>query len=488
MNKNTACFIFFILMASSFPSYSKDLNPSNYQQTKSKKNYSFEWNQLKNENTFQTISSFPTQDWWKQFNDPYLNEYIEKAITNNTDYLIAKTRIDQAKYKARRSLAQEFPVVEIGGDFTRQRNSENLTSFPISELQGGGPRIFAPGQTVNIYNTPLSVNYELDPFFKKRLNTKSKQSLTQSAEWQARSVFNTLIAEVASSYFNLISTEEQINHLKQITELDEDNIKLYEVLYSAGLIAQDEVNEAKKLLEQNQEQLNSLKNTKEFFYNNLAFLMGEAPAEVNEIKHLKLAELKTPEVLSTGLASELLFRRPDIVAAEYDLKSAGINVSAARRAYFPSFNLAMQAGFSSINLGNLVSPESLLVALTASTVQTIFSAGQRRADLNIAKAQKEEALHYYQKTILQSFKEVENVLASYKESLKNNEVLNKQLNLQLDNLKLFQAKYDQGLIPYQDLIMHKKKFINLQKSLNENQASLLINQISLYKALGSGQV
>jgi NodT family efflux transporter outer membrane factor (OMF) lipoprotein len=481
MKKKVICiFLFSVISNLQVLSKASEVSDSN--------NYSFDWRQLKSENSFKSNSSFPNSKWWEEFQDPHLNEYIEKAIKNNPDYLIAKNKIDQARYTARKSLSKEFPVVEIRNDFTRQRNSENLTTFSSAQLQGSGPKILAPGKTVNIYNLPLSVNYELDPFFKKRLATKSRQALSASAEWQSKSILNTLTADVASNYFNLIGAEEQIVLLKQIIELDSDNIKLYDSLYSAGLIAEDELNTVKQQLEQNQEKLNLLKKNKEIFYNALAFLMGEAPANIREIQHSRLSNLKLSDILSTGIASELIFRRPDILAAEYDLKSAGINVSAAKRAYLPSLNLAFQSAFTSINLGNLVSPESLLIALTSNTIQTIFSAGERRANLNIAKSQKEEALNYYKKTIIKSFEEVENALNSYNKDLQDVETLKRQLNLQKDNLKIVEAKYDQGLIPYQNVILQKKKVIDLQQTLSKNESSLLISQVLVYKVLGGGQV
>jgi|GEM_PF-883371 len=445
----------------------------------------FNWLELQNQELLKINLGFPSEKWWEAFDDPFLNQLINRAILNNPDYLMAQARIKQAKYLRKKFLAQEFPRIGLGANFTRQKNSENLSTIPIDRLGKNGVQVFSPGETLDIYRTPLSFDYELDLFSKKRLLTKKAKVLNLKSVFESRKVLTDLTSEVAVTYFSFLESESQIQLLQALIKLDLVSIKLHEALFTAGLLSEDKVNNQKKIFDQNQLELsNTLKNKRSFFYK-LSYLIGEIPNQLDLTVSKKLEEVRLPNFLSISLPSELLLRRADILAAEQNLKANEIQVSASRRAFFPSFNFSLQGGFSSINLGNLVSPESLLLGLTGGLVQAVFSGGERRADLNLARAKKIEALCYYQQVILKSFQEVENALNSHKANLKNNIYLEQQLKLQNDNLALLKSRYKQGLIPYQEVIFEKKKKIILEQSVRKNYLQKLASVIALYKALGA---
>lgn len=268
-----------------------------------------------------------TQDWWLLYADENLNSLIDKVSKNNLDQKMALNKLEASYFQARASLGREFPSISIGSQYNGQKNPKNLTAFPVSRLNNSGPRVFAPGKWVNIYNLPINLSYEPDFFLKNHLKTKSKQLQTEAAQYEAELNKLNIRYKATELYFNLSNIEKQIQLEADILNLRKRNSLLTKSLVDNGLKDRISLNIINENIKNQEIKYRTLINTRDILLSDLAFLMGEKPYITNITSDLEL--IKEP----------------------------------------------------TFNISNLVSPESLLAAVVAGMTQTLFTARAREAEL-----------------------------------------------------------------------------------------------------------
>ncbi|HEX2769044.1 MAG TPA: efflux transporter outer membrane subunit, partial [Geobacteraceae bacterium] len=190
--------------------------------------------------------------------------------------------------------------------------------------------------------------------------------------------------------------------------------------------------------------------------------------------------------LAPGLPSDVLLRRPDILQAEHGLKAANANIGAARAAFFPRIALSSSIGTASVKLTDLFQPGSALWNFVPQISVPLFDAGSNRANLNVAKAERDIAVAQYEKAIQTAFREVADTLASYG-------TLGEQLAAQqslaeatADSYRLSVARYDKGVDSYLVVLDSQRSTYSAQQDLINVRLALLANQVTLYKVLGGG--
>jgi NodT family efflux transporter outer membrane factor (OMF) lipoprotein len=430
------------------------------------------------------LSQFPELRWWEGFQDPHLNRWVEAALTHNLDLKLAQARVAEARSLAKQALGRELPTITAGNGFTRQRNSENLLTLEASQLQGGGPRLFAPGQTLNIYSAPLAANYELDVFLKNRLTTRAETARARSSEWTAKSVLTSVVAETVTAYIQAVELSQLLQLQTQRIALAEESLNLTVALNQQGLNTQQAVNQQQAALAELRQHHSELVQQQQRVFHQLAVLTGQAP-------QMGLAQafgqnLQRLTTLKAGVPSELLLRRPDLRAAEAALEAAALDVRVARRAFFPTLQLTGQVNLLSTSLNQWWDWDSILAFVGAQTAQTLFSGGQRRASLRRYKSRHEQALLQYRKAILVAFQETEDALSRHQQGVvRLNDLKTQQKSVQ-DDGALLKSRYDQGLIPYQDTLPTTLQDLAIQQQVNALEAQLLVDTVSLYRAVGGG--
>jgi outer membrane protein, multidrug efflux system len=422
------------------------------------------------------------QDWWLLYADENLNSLIDKVIKNNLDQKIALNKLEASYFQVQASHGREFPNISIGTQYNGQKNPENLTAFPLSRLNNSGPRIFAPGQWVNIYSLPINLSYEPDFFLKNHLKTKSKRIQAEATHYEVELNKLNITYKAAELYFNLTNLEKQIELQSKILELTEKNALLTKDLANNGLSNKISLNIINENIKNQEIEYRTLINMKDILLSDLAFLMGEKPY-IKDISS-DLESIQEPKLNPSDLSSELLYNRPDIKISEKLLAASDVDIQVARKAYLPSFSLALQNSLSSVNISNLVSPESLLVAVIAGMTQTLFTAGAREAELNYTKAKNKELFNSHSKTILNALKEAElelknldksqNILTLTQEKEK---LINERLVLSLDKNK-------QGIISELDLNLIKIASLEAEASRLNAKTGKLISFSMFSKILG----
>lgn len=410
--------------------------------------------------------------WWEGFKDQDLNSLVEEALKSNEDLLIAAARIEQALANLGFYRAELLPYFRYEAEFLRNRSAET------SETKG---------RTDYKFYVAGLVSYEIDLWGKLRAQEKAGLARLFSTQAEREALRVVLISNVITTYFNLIATEKQIEiaekHLERLKEIYEFRKKQHQ----NGLVNELVVEQAKAEYEGTKIRVETLKNQKELLKTSLSLLIGKSPKELFEDKGFNLKkDFPQPLRLPSMLPSELLERRPDIVAAEEKLKAANFEVGVARAAYFPRITLTGAFGYQSNELIHLITHASSFWNIGILVGGTLVDFGRTKAQVELKEAQKKEALHLYIKTVKTAFKEVYDALINIQTSERKLQAQKEQVSTLKRVLELAEKKFENGLVDYLTVLDAQRNYLNALLNSVQYEVDVLNSYVFLYKALGGG--
>ena len=299
----------------------------------------------------------------------------------------------------------------------------------------------------------------------------------------------TLIAEVANAYLTLRADQELLNLTRDTFKSQDDSYKLTKQSFDQGLSTALDLSQAEVSLRTAQSNLSQYTRQAAQDRNALVLLVGQplSPDMTAALDNaVKLDDGMLPTALPAGLPSELLARRPDIRAAEHQLKGANANIGAARAAFFPTISLTGNAGTASASLGGLFDGGSGAWSFVPQITVPIFAGGSLLANLDLAKVQKNIQVAQYEKSIQTGFREVADALAG-------RGTLDEQIQAQQLLVSANQRAYDlsdqrfrQGIDDYLTVLDSQRSLYNAQQTLVNTRLTRLSNLVTLYKVLGGG--
>ncbi len=406
----------------------------------------------------------------KFFNDPRLRKIIEIALTNNRDLRLAALNVDLLRAQYNVGLSRGIPNLDGIGSGQRQK-----------DVTGDG----GEGETTGKYSLKVGVtSYELDLFGRVRsLRAQALQTYLASQETK-RSVQLSLIAQVAISYLTQRALEEQLIQTQDTLKSVEAYAQLIKRSYDIGNTTELDLRSAQAQVETAKANVAIFERQLSQAENALVFLIGEPMP-----KDLPDAEpFNTQRVLSdipAGLPSDIIAHRPDILAAEHQLKGANANIGAARAAFFPKISLTAAGGIASVKLTDLFSGVGVWNFAPQITMP-IFDGGANKAALNMSKISKSIEIAQYEKTIQNAFREVADALTA-------RTPLEDQIQAQTDLVKAQQQRYDladvryrNGVDSYLTVLVAQQELYSARQALIQSQLLRFSNLITLYKALGGG--
>ncbi|WP_418179576.1 efflux transporter outer membrane subunit [Aliarcobacter lanthieri] len=409
---------------------------------------------------------------WQDFvkNDK-LKELITLALENNRDLKIAILNIESARATYRIEKAKYFPSIEAKAS---NNNARDVTSNNNTEIS-------------RTYSAKFGASYELDLFGKTRsLNDSALQSYL-ATKFAATSAKISLISEVINVWNTLSSN---IEHLK-LLESSIDNLKVASELtqkkFDMGIILIDDVFSSQTSLKETEVNLLNQLTTIEKNKNALELLVSTSIP--NDLLPTGFKDTENSLMLiQSGLSSEVLFSRPDIIEAEYNLKAKNANIGVARAAFFPSITLTADYGLASTSLSSLFNGNAQTVwSFIPSINLPIFKGGENKSNLDYANAQQKIALAQYEKTIQSAFKDVSDALIERAN-------ISKQLSAQEDLVNTAQKSYEvalnsykYGLGTYLNVLVAQKTLFDTQRVLVDTKLNELINRVSLYTSLGGNE-
>jgi len=410
--------------------------------------------------------------WQEFFTDEKLRQVIQMTLSNNRDLRIATLNIDkaQALYRIRR--AQQYPTVTATA-------SGNVMRFPKSFAFSGGE-----AQTFEMYNVGVgATSWELDLFGHVR-NLK-RQALEQYlATEQARSATQVaLVGAVANSYLALAADREQLRLARATLKSQQATHDLIRRAREVGIASELDLRQAQTQVEAARVSVARYTALVAQDENALNLLVGAPVPTALLPGELDGAPVKE---VSAGLSSEVLLRRPDILAAEHQLKAAYANIGAARAAFFPLISLTGSGGFMSSDFAELFKSGSGTWTFAPQLALPIFDGGSRKANLKAARVDRDIAIAQYEKAIQSAFREVSDALSL---RAKLAEQLNAQRSLvnALENTyRLSEARYQAGTDSYLSVLVAQRSLYGARQALVSLRQAYLSNLVTLYKALGGG--
>jgi NodT family efflux transporter outer membrane factor (OMF) lipoprotein len=401
-------------------------------------------------------------EWWRGFRDPTLDELVASAIAGNFDIRILAARTRVAYAQIAEAQAGALPILDLGAG----------ASFEKSTGQ----------KLTRQFNLGAIVTWEIDIWGKieKGVQAQTAEFRATEADWRAG--YLTLVAGVATSYFQILQFDEQIERTRQALDRNRRILAIYEAMFANGVAPQSQVLRQKAELNRLASDLLELRRLRALSENALATLVGTPAGELKVASGRLLGEVALPEV-PVGLPAQLLARRPDVIAAEYRVLESVDLVGQARLAQLPSVSLTGRFGTSAFSVADLF--KSFTVGFLPSVNFPLFDPGIQ-ARIKTSEAQTQVASEVYRRTVIGAFEEVENALVN----LDLHRQQRVELVQQVENLRAVAAQVEAqlkvGIASQLEVLETERSLLGAQLAVLANHQQVLSDTVALYKTLGGG--
>jgi len=416
--------------------------------------------------------------WRDYFTDPRLQAVIQMALDNNRDLRVSVARIEQARGQYRIEAAARLPELDANASATRSRTLG--FTFGPDGLPTTGP------VTGNNYKIGIGVTaFELDFWGRVRNMTEAARASYLSTVAAERAFRLSLIRDVAINYLTARELAERIEIAEATVKSRDEGLRIARLRLNAGVTSALDYRQAETLLTQAETELASLKlqraQTRDYSY----VLIGR-PVPDDLPDPLPMAQQGIVRDIGPGLPSELLENRPDVIAAEEQLRAARANIGVARAAFFPSITLTGNAGYASTKLKDLFGSDGLTWSFGPSIDLPIFDWGRREGQLTVATAEEKIALATYEKAVQTAFREVADGLAGRRYLAEQIAAQERALTSQRHLAELARARYLNGVAQYIEVLDAERNLFSAEQTMISLRAQDLQNLVSLYVALGGG--
>jgi NodT family efflux transporter outer membrane factor (OMF) lipoprotein len=413
---------------------------------------------------------WPDGTWYHGFASQELDSLVALAQDNSLDIVAAAARVKQADARARQAGAALLPQVDANG---------------IGTQFAGGTR----GTTAHEldWSAVLSASYEIDFWGKNRAASNSAKAMVNASRADLTTVRITLSNAVATSYFQVLSLRERIALARLNLEAAQGVLRFTEARYDAGSVGAAELAAQRAAVASSELIIPQLQQQEVAARGALALLVGHAP-EGFTVAGDRLDALAEPP-LGAGLPSELLQRRPDLIASEDNLQAAHADLIVARAALFPSLNLTASGGVQNPAMNAAVitlAGTGWSLTAGATLMQTIFDAGRRRAAIQEATAKQEELVAKYHGSILAALLDVENALAAIHYLELQKEPQQRNVDQSERAFQGAQLRFREGAGEYLVVLESQRTLFAARDQLSQYKLARLQALLGLCKALGGG--
>lgn len=401
-------------------------------------------------------------EWWREFRDPYLDDLVKRAIAQNFDLKVLAARIGVADALIGEVKAGALPTVDLGaGADIGKTSSRALTRQ---------------------YNVGTQLNWEIDIWGKVEKGVQAQKAEFRATEADWRAGYLTLVSNVAATYFKIRQLDQQIEQQQKALATNKQIFGIYKAQYDNGIAPKTQVMRQQAEINGLTNDLLELRRSRDIADNALSTLIGVPAGEFKVPPGRLEANVHVP-VVPAGLPSQLLARRPDVIAAEYRVLEGYDLTGQAKLAQLPSIGLTARGGSASFALGDLL--KSFTFGFLPSINLPMFDPGVK-ARIKTSEAQIEVAKQQYRQTVMAAFEEVENALVN----LDAHKQQKKELQQQTDQLKQVaaqvHAQLKEGVVSQLEVFETERSLLAAQLALLSNYQQILADTVTLYKAMGGG--
>lgn len=413
------------------------------------------------------------QDWRQVIVDEPMKRLIDLALANNRDLRVAALKIEKAQAQYQIQRADLFPKIDAnaGADLSRTAAKLSSTGKPV---------------TSHAYSVGLGFSsFELDLF--GRIQSLKDEALETflATEASKKSVELSLVAEVATAYLTLAADREQLALAREILETELASYEIVKYRFDFGVANELDLSRAQTTVDTARVQV--AKYTAQVTQDeNLLSVLAGMPLSAELLPAQSLADVAQLNPVPAGLPSEVLTRRPDVLAAEHQLKAANADIGAARARYFPSIGLTASYGFASNEVNDLFKAASGTWAFAPQLTLPIFHFGAIQAGVKASEAERDIMVATYEKTVQTAFQEVSDCLALSASLEQQAQAQASLVKASGKSYELSTLRYEAGVDSYLSKLDAQRSYADTRQGLISTRLSRLANTLTLYKALGGG--
>jgi NodT family efflux transporter outer membrane factor (OMF) lipoprotein len=424
--------------------------------------------------------STPDSLWWTVFGDSTLNHLVGLAYHQNLSLQIAGVRIMEARAQLAVAVGRQFPQVQtVLGNATALGVSDDIAD--------------ALGINRNFWNFQLGfdVSWEADFWGKYRSEVKAQNSIMHGTVADYDNALISLTAEVARTYTAIRTYQVLIGLARRHVQLQSDGLKIAESRFRIGVSPEVDVAQAITLLESTRASIPQLEFSLIQSRNALSILLGQPPGIIKELLEDSTGIPSAPQKVSIVLPAQLLLRRPDVLNAELLAAAQYARIGIVKSELYPRIQLigsigTQTSGGTGLPSSDLFTPGSFLYAIGPRLVWPILNYGRISNKVRIEDARLQQLLINYENTVLKAVQEVEDGLAGYLKTRETAVFNQKAANGAQRSVELSFVQYREGAVDYQRVLDAQRSLLQEENSLAQANSAIVINLISLYKALGGG--
>lgn len=427
-------------------------------------------------------------NWKDFFEDEQLIELIDLGLEHNFNLQNALKNIEIANQKLRQARVAWLPSLSMdAGNVAYQYRSENYYGSASSGWYAEKGTDAPSTMYVNSaqYISSLALSWEVDIWGKIR--SQKAQALAQYLQtYEAQKAVQTeLIAQIAEGYYNLLLLDAQMEVANANYELTKNTLKIVELQRDAGQITSLAIQQTRSQMLVAKALIPSLKQQIAIQENALSLLTGQLPTAIE--RETKLADLSYDEALSTGVPLFMVSKRPDVRAAELELKVKNANVGVTQTNRYPSLQIDLAGGVNSMLTGNWFNiPGSLFGSVVGKLTQPIFNKRKLKTDFEVAKLQRTQAEIDFQKTVYTAINDVTDALVILESLNEQLDIAEEQVTTSRLGVKQSNLLFNSGYATYLEIINAQKVALESELSLNKLKQNKLLARVKLYKSLGGG--
>jgi len=421
-------------------------------------------------------ASFGDVAWFDLFGDPALQGLIRRALKNNYDVRIAAERILEVRARLTIIKSDAYPTVDAS--LAKEWNRLSRSGGPGANLPAG---IDLDNEQ---WSLGIGLTWEVDFWGKVRRASEAGLAELLASELSRRAVIQSLVADLAVAYFELIELDAELEITQRELESRQTSLRLVTLRLEQGVSTKLEQRQAENLVWDAAGLVPDLEQRIEQQENLIQFLIGDNPGDVKRGR--PLLEQNREIAVPAGIPSAILERRPDIRIAEENLVAANARIGEAKALLYPSIGLTASGGVASRDLKDLFSNDTGFYAIKPFVTVPIFNAGRLRANVKVTESQQRQAAMNYLQAIQQAFREVADGLIVYEKTREVRGFREKAETTLSDQARLSELRYRGGVTGYLEVLDSKRDHLDAELRLAQSLRNELLSIVLLYRALGGG--
>lgn len=428
------------------------------------------------------------REWWKQFQDPRLDDLVARALENNAQVQIATLRVAQSRVVRGVEAGARWPVVNANAAYSRERTSEHGTATRMIDLiappDGRDQIVSLLSEPFSVFQGGFDVGWELDLWGRVRRSVEAADANVRLSEQDLRDAQLSLVSEVVRGYLELRGVQDQLRIANADVAASADLVELTQYRVKGGLVDELDLTTQRARLAEARSNIPQLRQQETQLVSALAVLLNVQPGALDAQLTSTPPSFTVPSALAAGVPSEVARRRPDIQRAEAQLQAATAEIGVAVADLYPRFTLTGSFAQQSLHGSDLSEWGSRQWSVGPSLSLPIFDGGRRRAAVELRKLDQQQAAVTYQQTVLRAWHEIENALSGYSAERERNTELADALAQSRDAYEIARVRYNHGMINYLAELDARRTLLQTERAYSQSNTQLGTQWVAVYKALG----